>query len=724
MNFHGDQQVKSFFLGQYLASGLKITFGILVPSLAFTWADRLDYGLIVSLGAFYVSLSDHPGPVMHRRNAMLATIFLIFLTVILTGLINNYVWLLGVEIFVFCFLFSMLTIYGARASAVGTAVLLMMISSIHISHTGISLPYYSLLILGGGIWYLLLSLSLNQMRPYRQAQQLLGEGVLEVAKYIRLKGNFYDDRVPVDTLYKRLIIQQVVVNKNLDNVRQIILRTRNKVRETMKSGRLVMMIFIDVVESFEMAMSTHQDYTQLRTKYAGNTVLSDFSNLIQKIAVEYEDLGYALINNQKPRPLRSLESELKKLKDKIDLLEAQGLSVLALKKTLVNARNMTLLLEDMYNYFNSEKLTFLSKTEEADLTKFISHQDFDWKTFKSNLSLRSSVFRYSVRLAVSCLVGYLIIISLPRGEHSYWILVTILVIQRPDFALSKKRNYQRIIGSVIGGLVGAAILYWIHNDIVRFIILIFFMILGFSFNRVKYMISVVFMTALTLVLFSLIAETDNIDLSAQRVIYTILGSGIAFLGSYFILPTWESSQMKELMSNTLKANLRYFTTIIARFANEPFPATAHKLARKDILVETAILGNAFQNMLDEPKSKRKNLPHINEFVVLNHILSSYLASLASDLEDAAAPLQMSSAHQKLIKKTRFLLQEAIGHLDTPFQVDLKLPDENSIVSNDELPAALLVERQLRLIKKVAADLEKLTRTQVVMPTDQDIDQST
>src|SRR5690606_6645862 len=403
------------------------------------------------------------------------------------------------------------------------------------------------------------------------------------------------------------------------------------------------------------------------------------------------------------RPLVNFESELTKIKDKLNMLESEGLSVLALKKTLVNTRNMTRLLEDMYNYFMSEKLTFLSKTEEADLTKFLSHQDFDWKTLKSNLSLRSSVFRYSIRLAVSCLIGYLLIIWLPIGEHSYWILVTILVIQRPDFALSKKRNYERVIGSVIGGLAGAFILYGIQNDVIRFIILIIFMVLGFSFNRVKYMISVIFMTALTLMLFSLTAETDNIDLTKQRVLYTILGSGIAFLGSYFILPVWESSQIKELMSNTLKANLKYFTTIIARLTSDRFPSTAHKLARKDVLIETANLGSAFQKMIDEPRSKQKNLPYINEFVVLNHILSSYLASLSSDLEEVSVQLRMSYAHQKLIKKTVFLLQEAIGHIDDElFKIDIDFPNISKN-SNDEDSASLLIERQLRLVKKVAAD---------------------
>ena len=717
---HLEQRIRSFFFGQYLANALKITLGILVPSLVFAWMEKLEYGLVISLGAFYVSLADQPGPVIHRRNGMLAAILSIFITVTVTGLIYQISWLLAVEIFVFCFLFSFLTVFGSRASAVGMAALLMMISSMHIGSMGISLRYYSLLIMAGGIWYLLLSLSLNQMRPYRQAQQLLGEGVLEVAKYLKLKGDFYDDAKEIEKLYKQLVMQQVVVNNHLDAVRQIILRTRRKVRETMKSGRLVMMIFIDIVESFELAMSTHHDYDLLRKKYAKDDILPDLHKLVLKIAIEYEDLGYALINNQKPRPLRNFKSDLKAIKDKINVLESEGVSVLTLKKTLVNARNMTRLLEDMYNYFLSEKLTFLSKTEEADLTKFISHQELDWKKVRSNLTFSSTVFRHSIRLAFTCLLGYLIITWFAFGQQSYLILVTILVIQKPDFVLSKERNLERLIGSVIGGLLGASVLLWVDHEAIRLLLLIIFMILSFSFNRVYYVVGVLFMTALVLILFSLISDSDNLDLTGQRILYTIIGSGIAFLSSYFILPVWESSLVRNHLANTLKANLAYFKAIISRFSNTPSPATDLKLVRKDVFTETARLGAAFQNILNEPKHKKENLPYINEFVILNHILSSYLASLSSTMEETEDPVISNHEYLKLIQKTRVMLQEAISRIDAePYKVKIELPD---IPKNAEEESSddLFLGRQLRLIAKVAGDIEKLTKKHFALPADEKI----
>ena len=59
--------------------------------------------------------------------------------------------------------------------------------------------------------------------------------------------------------------------------------------------------------------------------------------------------------------------------------------------------------------------------------RFVSHQEIDLKSFQDNLSLDSSVFRHSVRVAIAMLLGFAITKFLPYGHHSYWVLLTISV---------------------------------------------------------------------------------------------------------------------------------------------------------------------------------------------------------------------------------------------------------------------------------------------------------
>ncbi|MGW8123181.1 FUSC family membrane protein [Roseivirga echinicomitans] len=709
------QQFKSVLYGQYLAFGVKITAGIILPSLLFASLGDLPTGIILSLGAFYVSFADQPGPVTHRRNAMLVANLLIFIIAIISGVMAQFPWFAIIQIPLFCFVLGMLMVYGARASAVGMAALLMMVNSIYIEDAAINFMTNAALSVAGGLWYMTLSLTLNQIRPYRQAQHDLGECIIEIGDYLRLKAGFFNNKVSDRQLYQQLIRKQLKVNTHKDDVRQNILRTRKRVNDTMKSGRLVIMIFTDILALFEQAMSIQHDFKKLRKTYADHQVLPEYRNLIRKLAFELNDLGYALINNEKPKPLRSFDRDLEDIKVKLDAIEAQGVSAMALKKTIINIRNMTRLLGHIYNYFEAEELTFMSKTNENDLTKFISHQDFDWKVFFNNLSIRSTAFRYSTRLAVGCLLGYLISFWLPSGLHSHWILLTVLVILRPDFSLTKQRNYERIIGTLAGGLAGALILFLVQDEFVKLIFITCFMILTFSFNRIRYGIGVFFMTALVLILLSIMYGTSDLFHTTERVMYTMIGSALAFLVSYFVLPTWESSQIKPYLSVSLKANLTYLQQITADRLKVSFSDTSFLLARKDVYMEMAHLSAALQRILSEPKHKQVYTPTINEFVVLSHILSSYLASLSSHLEEKINRDLVDAVHLKLIRKTKVHLENAIAYIDnTPFSIDFELP-EISANTDENHPEKLFIQKQLELIEKVSADIEKLSATLTEMP---------
>jgi uncharacterized membrane protein YccC len=121
------RQVNYFLSGQYFSNGLRTTLSILLPSLLMAQFGQLQMGMAMSMGALSVSLSDAPGPVQHRRNGMFATVASGFVVAIVTGFARMNDYTLGLEILLFGFLFSMLAVYGNRATSVGTAALLIMI---------------------------------------------------------------------------------------------------------------------------------------------------------------------------------------------------------------------------------------------------------------------------------------------------------------------------------------------------------------------------------------------------------------------------------------------------------------------------------------------------------------------------------------------------------------------------------------------------------------------
>ncbi|WP_291402234.1 FUSC family membrane protein [Daejeonella sp.] len=700
------REIKTFIFSQYFSDGLKITLGVLLPSLIFYQLNLLSIGITISLGAFTASIADNPGPINHKRNGMLLSILFVFLTAILTGLINKYPILTGIEIILLSFFFSMFSVYGNRASSIGTAALLVMILTIDEDAIKLSGVWgHALYILSGGIWYMILSLSIAQIRPYRLTQQALGECIRDVAAYVKLKADFYNTKSDFDDNYKNLISQQVLVHEHQDSLRDLLFKTKLMVKESTHVGRLLILVFVDIVDLFEQTMATHYDYQAIRNTFGKTQSLKQFNSIIIKLSEELENLSYYIISNEKPIKLHDFKPELEKLKASIDKVEESGTNGLVLKKILINVRNMINRLDKIYSYFNSN---YISGQIDIDYSKFVSHEDFDFQKLKENLSPKSSIFRHSVRVSLMFLIGFLVSKLFPIGHHSYWILLTLLVILKPAYSLTRKRNIERLIGTFIGGIAGALILIYVEDQTVLFVFLLIFMIGTYSSQRLNYTVSVLFMTPYILILFSFLGE-NNINIAKERMIDTLIGSFIAFFSSLVVLPNWEYYQFKNYMREVLIANYKYLHHVAEELAGNKNDVISYKLVRKDVYVSSANLGSAFQRMLSEPKSKQLKIKDHYKFVVLNHMLSSYIATLITNLHQANS-IKLDSEHIKLIRKSLFSLSEVIKKIDSPefkeLEISLIEPNQDLIQANE----SKLLKEQLELINKLILDISKLSQT--------------
>jgi len=707
------REIKSFIFSQYFSDGLLITFGVLLPSLIFYHFNQIEIGITISLGALAVSIADNSGPVIHKRNGMLICNFFVFLTAILTGLINQSPILLGIEILVLCFFFSMFSVYGTRASSIGTAALLIMIISIDQKLSLVGSFQHAIYVLSGGLWYMILSLSVAQIRPYRAAQQALGECIKELAKYVRLKAAFYDTNTDYEKNYKDLIDQQVIIHQLQDSVREILFKSRMVMKDSTPTGRMLILTFVDIIDLFEQTMATFYDYQALRDTYGKTEVLKEFKTIIDKVADELEDLSFIITSNYAVARMNNLQSDLEKLKAKIDLVDTeQGLNNLLLKKILINVRNLINRTQKIYSYFNPRTLAQQEIRAKSDLSKFVSHQDYGIKFLRNNLNMESGNFRHAVRVALVMLIGYLVSKLFPFGHHSYWILLTILVILKPGFSLTKKRNYERLIGTVAGGLAGAFILIFIKDQTVLFSLLLLFMVASYSFQRLNYIISVLFMTPYILILFHFIGSSNNLLIAQERITDTFIGSAIALVANYFILPTWEYQQLKGSMREVLIANYKYLLNVADMLTGKQLDITAYKLTRKAVYVSSANIGSTFQRMLSEPKSKQKSVKDLHKFVVLNHVLSSYTATLISTLQDNNSQ-NVNQDHIKLIRRSLYHLNEAIHQLGVPKFTAIKEIESQNVSTTENRDSEKLdydsrfLTEQLELVKTTTADILKV-----------------
>lgn len=698
------KEIRYFFYSQAFADGFRTSFAILFPALCGLYFDFFQTGLTVSLGCMCVSLTDAPGPIINRRNAMLFSTAFAFLMAVITGFVRMNIYTLGMEIIIASFFFSMFNVFGLRAASVGNSAMLMLILNMETALTPSQILPHALLILVGGIFYTLLSLLLHAIRPYRIAQRALGDCLREVATYLSIKADFYNTSTDLDINYKRLVAQQIIVHEKQEAVRELLFKTRQIVQETTVGGRKLVFTFVETIDLFEGITASYYDYDLLRRQFADTGALDRISILLKKAVDELDKIGFAIQANSNFKKSFDYDKELTDLKTYIDEIAPRGQSnTLVLRKILVNVRQLFSDLNKIMQYFQTD--IQLQRTR-LDSSQFVTHQPLDPKILWNNFSLESSVFRHALRVCIACIVGFMITQLIPYGHHSYWVLLTIAFILKPAFSLTKQRNIQRVIGTLVGGIIGVLILLFIPNKTIHFIFLVLFMIGTYSFMRIKYLIMVICTTPYVLILFSFLGGEYKTVIE-ERLLDTVIGCVIAFSASYFLFPSWEAGQLKKDMQGILRANTLYLQKIINALSGTPIDLLEYKLARKDVYLNSANLTAAFQRMLSEPKSKQEAEKDIHQFVVLNHILFSNTANLYSAIL-SKEPRTYSATIVAMGKKIINKLNDCRRKLGDIVAEEKEVIKKNGAGNKPELADDILLKEQLNFIYNLTNDLEKIS----------------
>lgn len=695
------KEYRSFINSHYLTEGVRITAGIVLPALILSYFDLLNIGVVVSLGAMSVSITDNPGPIHHRRNGMLACIVVNTVIATLTGFAAPHQFTLGILIFFACFLFSMFGVFGTRANSVGVSALLIMVLNMERPNEGWNVLINTAYILAGGLWYMLLSLTLYGFRPYKLAQQALGDCIIATADYMRVRAAFYEKEVDYDKTYQQMLEQQIVVHESQNLVRELLFKSRNIIKESTNTGRTLVMIFTDIVDLFERTMSSYQDYKALHDAFDEDDILEQYRQLVLELSNELDETGIAVKSGRASRETGLLSEHIIKTKTFFDAFRDSKRNA-ANVDSFISLRHILNSIEDiagrihtlhLYTTYDREVTKQMSKPVEYD--KFITHEPVRLKLLRDNLSFQSNTFRHALRTSIATVTGYIISLFLPLG-HSYWILLTIIVILKPAYSLTKKRNYERLLGTIIGALIGFGILYFIRDNNILFAIMLLLMIGTYSLLRTNYMFSVIFMTPYILLLFHILSNANFETIITDRVIDTAIGSVIAFLANILLLPAYEQEQMNRYMQEAIVSNKNYFRDIASAFTGNRVSNTLYKISRKNAFVALANLSDAFTRMLSEPKRQQKNIEELHQFVVLNHMLTSHIATLSSYVK----PLSEKYASKDFIP----LITNTVAKLEDAEKIIAETEAEDA--APETLPRNSIQTRLQNLLEARRAELQQ------------------
>lgn len=696
----------SYFLAsQNVSNGVRTTLSILLPSLLLAQMGQLPTGIALSLGALAVSIVDAPGPVQHRRNAMFITVLTAGLVTLLTGLARLSIPVLALEIGLFGFFFSMFVVYGTRAASVGTAALLVMVLMLDHPLDLRGVLRQSALMAGGGFWYAVVALLSARLQPYHAARQALGQCIHAVAQAMSIKADFYDVTKLLDDDYRHLVAQQVVVSEQQDAVREVLFKSRQYMNSPDNTGRLLVLTFSEVVDLYDQILAMYLDYGDLLDRFGQTGVLPKIARLIRQLSVELDYVGLTIQTPLVRRSPVDVGPSLRELSGQIDALgDAYG-STLVLKKALVGLRNIGQRVAAIQRNLNAPEAVG-SPRSPLEYGRFVSHRSIDWSSFRDNLTRQSSAFRHSVRVSGSLLLGYLFTLFLPAGSHSYWVLLTILVILKPAFSLTKQRNQQRILGTLAGVGISVLVLMFIPDKTAQFVLMVLFMLGTYTFLRLNYLIMVVCLTPFLLISFSLMG-IGYVEVAGVRAVDTLLGGLISLSAGYWLFPNWESRQIVNSMVAMLTANRRQAELLLDGLSGKSVPTVEYKLTRRDVYVASANLAAAFQRMTSEPQRQQRNAALVYEFVVLNHIFSANVATLLSGLLTESPKLHPPDMVRLIARAATALTAAQYQLANQPAPLNPAQSEPKHTATEHTTPVDSSLTEQAVFVQQVARDIQEL-----------------
>lgn len=697
------QEVQKFTSSQYWYSGWRITAGVMVPLLVFILNGWVSVAVPFLWGALFVSLTDTPGPIQHRRNGMLAAIAINTGVVLLTAITKEYQVLLVIQIVVLGFLLTMLGIYNGRAGAVGTLALIVMLLNLLSFDQEYNAIYASLLIAAGGCWYMFLSMLLHGIRPYRPVEQALGEHLIAIADYIRARATFYREGSDLKQSFHRVMKEQTVVRAMQLQTQELLFATRRVLGDASPRSRALMMIYLDSLDLFEQSMYSYQNYEDLNTSISNTGLLNRYYGLILELAAGLEYIGITIQAGNPVRKPFDITRRISDVKQKTDEYFAKHAGAEdrqnqeALNKILNNVQEISNRMNRLILYTRMEGDNGMTFELAQKINRDAAAQPIDVKHFLDNLTFKSEIFRHAIRLTVAMIAGYGVSVLLSL-EHSYWVLLTIVTIMRPAYVLTKKRNIERVAGTLVGVIIVSTILWFISNHTVLLVILLVSMLLGYSLLRVNYFSFVVFLTIFVVISIYFLNPFEFQSLIIERLIDTVIGSVIAFLASRFIFPMWGHHEIRGSMQKMLEANRQYFLQAWIAVKTRQSGTAAYTLARQDAIVSLTNLSDNFQRMLSEPQQPQHASP-VHQFVIANHMLTGHIAALSD--ESIPAGIGENDELEELSKAITFELQSAEDNLrDTHSRTDLHSTAEASL--------SIQSLTQLSMIYALASEIRKIT----------------
>lgn len=697
---------------------LLVCIAVALPISIGALTGRVDIGLAIGFGAFWCSPSDVSGSPKHMRNGILFSALLVTIVTFIANFIPDNIWIILPSIGILLFLISLIAVFGFRGSLISFSGLLALVMSFAFSSDSVSPIVHALLIGSGGLWYLGLATIWYRLNPRGRTEEALNEAFKLTAKYINTRSELLYPDAKRDRLQDELFQYQVELGELHETLREILLSERRSFGKSTYNRKRVL-VFIQLINILEQAMANPVNYEKMDDLFRNHTEpIQAFQQLLKAMCSKLH-LLVEEPNSKETETGIALHKQLEEIEKLIEVYahspnsEAEG--VIILQNLYKYQAKQVESIEQIAWIVQGGNTRNIEELSESNAVKFITPQEYSFQVFKDNFSFQSIIFRHSLRLGVVGMLSFAVGEFL-EVQNSYWILLTVIVILRPNYGLTKTRAKERTIGTLIGGIVALGVVFMIHSEVVYAILGVLSFLIAFTMIQQNYRSGAVFITLSVVFTYAFI-EPDSWTVIQFRVLDTAIGAGLATLGNILLWPAWEVKNIRGVIATSVQDNQRFFAEIVALYKSKEARPNSYNLARKEAFLSVSNLSATFQRMTQEPKSQQQNLKEIYQLVSLNHTFLSALASTSTFIQNHPTT-QASSSFGLAAKNIDANLQHCIALLtgkpipeviaeDNKLSGFLENVETKTLLSMEETPQELAAESIKRDINEAYLIIEQL-----------------
>jgi uncharacterized membrane protein YccC len=524
--------------------GLRNTIGVALPLAAGIAAGQPVAGALMSTGALNVSFSDSRDPYGQRARRMLASSFLGALAISVGALSGNSTFASVLLTAIWAFVAGIMVAVGTAPSDLGTVSLVALVVFHARPMNPENATLSGLAALVGGLLQTGLSLLLWPVRRYEPERRALGKLFRDLGQIT--KG-------PVDGQDSPRASSQIT------EARQALVAIERQ--HTLEAHRCLSLL--NQAERIRLSLLTlGRLKARMERDEQGRSGAGRIELILSLASRILTSIGNVLTTEKD-----ASEAEcLTELQDQSELLRTTGQDVDSafLAAVFESARFQT---DALAGQLRAAMDLAASATPEG--TKALREEDRSkpWQlrlagnlaTLRANLNLGSSACRHAIRLATCVALGEALGRSL-SWQRTYWLPMTVAIVLKPDFTATFSRGVLRVAGTLIGLVFATIVFHFLPSGVGSEIILV----AGLTFalrwaGPAHYGVLVAAVSALVVMLIAVSGIAPN-DVIVARGLNTLAGGALALV-AYIVWPTWQHTQIREMMATMLDAYRDYFRRV-------------------------------------------------------------------------------------------------------------------------------------------------------------------